>query len=196
MKYCKIQVFQELAGKLQYASFGVPGGKGLFSPIHRAMQGSKPYIRITKQLRSAILDWRPLIRDLSKNPTPVQLLVSDFPHYILYTDSCKLGAGGVVTPGIEGIPYVVWQFEWPDDIQDRLVTTDNPQGDLTINDFELAGMVLGWLVLEYIWRNLSYKHIGLFCDNTSAVAWAFKGSTSTSVAAGRLLRFLSIRQRL
>ena len=196
MKYCKLQVFQELAGKLQHASFGVPGGKGLFSPIYRALQGSKPYIRITTQLRSAILDWRPLIRDLAKNPTPVQLLVSDYPNYILYTDSCKLGAGGVVTPGIEGIPYVVWQFEWPDDIQERLVTEKNPTGDLTINDFELAGMVLGWLVLEYIWNHLSFKHVGLFCDNTSAVAWAFKGSTATSVAAGRLLRFLSIRQRL
>ena len=195
MKSCKLQIFQELAGKLQHASFGVPGGKGLFSPIHRAMQGSKPYIRITRQLKSAILDWRPLIRDLARTPTPVQLLVSDFPNYILYTDSCKIGAGGVVTPGLDSIPYVVWQFEWPDDIQNRLVTTDNPTGDLTINDFELAGMVLGWLVLEYIWKNLSFKHVGLFCDNTSAVAWAFKGSTSTSVAAGRLLRFLSIRQR-
>ena len=196
MKACKLQVFQELAGKLQHASFGVPGGKGLFSPIHRAMQGSKPYVRITKQLRSAILDWRPLIRDLANHPTPVRLLVSDFPQYVLYTDSCKIGAGGVVTPGLDGIPYVVWQFEWPEDIQNRLVTTENPKGDLTINDLELAGMVLGWLVLEYIWTKLSFKHIGLFCDNTSAVAWAFKGSTSTSIAAGRLLRFLAIRQRL
>ena len=196
MKACKLQIFQELAGKLQHASFGVPGGKGLFSPIYRALQGSKPYIPITRQLREAILDWRPLIRDLAKNPTPVKLLVSDLPNFILYTDSCKIGAGGVVTPGIDGIPYVVWQFEWPQDLQDRLVTQENPTGDLTINDFELAGMVLGWLVLEYLWENLSFKHIGLFCDNTSAVAWAFKGSTSTSVAAGRLLRFLAIRQRL
>ena len=94
MKACKLQVFQELAGKLQHASFGVPGGKGLFSPIYRALQGSKPYIPITRQLREAILDWRPLIRDLANNPTPVKLLVSDLPNYLLYTDSCKLGAGG------------------------------------------------------------------------------------------------------
>ena len=40
MKYGKLQTFQELVGKLQHASFGVPGGKGLFSPIHQAMHGS------------------------------------------------------------------------------------------------------------------------------------------------------------
>ena len=99
MRYCKLQVFQELAGKLQHASFGVPGGKGLFSPIHRALQGTKPYIKITKQLKAVILDWRPLIRDLANTPTPVKLLVTDWPNYILYTDSCKIGAGGVVMPG-------------------------------------------------------------------------------------------------
>ena len=99
-----------------------------------------------------------------------------------------------MTPGMDGIPYTVWQIEWRDDIQQRLVTKENPNSDLTINNLELAGMVLGWLVLEYIWAKLNFKHIDLFCDNTSAVSWAFKGSTSTLIAAGRLLRFLAIRQ--
>ena len=66
---------------------------------------------------------------------------------------------------------------------------------LTINDLELAGMVLGWLVLEYVAKDLNYKHIGSFCDNTSAVAWAHKGHTTTSIPAARLLRFLNLRQR-
>ena len=37
-KFCEIKKIQELAGKLQHASFGIPGGKGLFSPIHRALK--------------------------------------------------------------------------------------------------------------------------------------------------------------
>ena len=32
--YFPPQNFQELAGKLQHACFGIPGVKGLFSPIH------------------------------------------------------------------------------------------------------------------------------------------------------------------
>ena len=57
-------------------------------------------------------------------------------------------------------------------------------------------MVLGWRVLEYVWEWLEFKHVGLFCNNTSAVAWAFKGNTSNSVVAGRLLHFLAIQQHL
>ena len=57
-------------------------------------------------------------------------------------------------------------------------------------DLELAGMVLGWLILELTINNLAFHHIGLFCDNTSAVAWTHKGSSSTSIPAARLLRFL------
>ena len=42
----------------------------------------------------------------------------------------------------------VWKFEWPADIQQELVTGRmNKTGKLTINDLELAGLVLGWLVL-------------------------------------------------
>ena len=41
MKYVPLLTFQELAGKLQHASFGIPGGKGLFSPIYLALKKSK-----------------------------------------------------------------------------------------------------------------------------------------------------------
>jgi hypothetical protein len=64
---------------------------------------------------------------------------------------------------------------------------DNPNGELTIKNLELAGMVLGWLGLEIVISDLCCKHVAMFCDNTLAVAWVFKGSTSTSIAAGRLL---------
>ena len=54
---------------------------------------------------------------------------------------------------------------------------------------------MGWLVLEVIQKDLAFKHIGMFADNTSSVSWAKKGSTTTSIPAARLLRFLSLRQR-
>ena len=66
---------------------------------------------------------------------------------------------------------------------------------ITINDLELAAMVLGWLVLEYLCPSLAFCHIGMFCDNTSAVSWATKMRTSKSIPAARLLRFLALRQR-
>jgi len=106
-----------------------------------------------------------------------------------------VGAGGVITPGMDPFKHWVWQYKWPLDIQQELVLATNRTGKLTINDLELAGLVLGWLVLEYVSNDLMYKHIGLFCDNTSAVSWTYKGHTTTSLVAGRLLRLLAIRQR-
>ena len=187
--------FQQLAGRLQHASFGIPGGKGLFSPIYSAMKTSKDCVTVDSDLKQTLFDWRALVQNLAAAPTPVQLLVSDYPHYLITTDACGLGAGGVITPGLAPIDHWVWKLEWPSEIKAQLITESNPSGSLTINDLELAGMVLGWLTLEMLPIDLSFKHIGLFCDNTSAVSWALKGSTSTSLPASRLLRFLALRQR-
>ena len=190
-----LQQFQELAGKLQHASYGIPGGKGLFSPIYKALQTTKSTIRLTPYLKSTLRDWRTFVQQLATIPTPVQLLVPENPNYIQYTDSCKLGAGGVITPGIDNCPYVVWKYEWPKDIQQQLVSSSNKEGKLTINDLELAGLVLGWLVMEQVFDSLRFKHVGMFCDNTSAVAWCYKGNASKSMVSSRLLRLLYARQR-
>ena len=199
-KICKRQhvsllKFQELAGNLQHASFGIPGGKGLFSPIFRALKTTTGTVRITEDLKCVLRDWRTVIQQLQTAPTPVQLLVSSYPNYIQFTDACGLGAGGIITPGLDPMQHWVWKFEWPRDIKEALVSGTNKTGTLTINDLELAGLVLGWLVLEHVCDDLRYKHVGMFCDNTSAVSWAYRGSTSTSTVAGRLLRFLALRQR-
>jgi hypothetical protein len=196
LKYCPLQKFQKLAGNLQHASFGIPGGKGLFSPIHMAMKRTPANIKITESLRQTLADWIAFVHVLAIIPTNVRLLVPNFPHILHHTDACKLGAGGVITPGIQTIQPLVWNFEWPEDIKKSLLTDDNPDGSITINDLELAGMVLGWLVLEATGWDLTFKHVGLFCDNVSAVAWAHKGHTSKSTIAARLLRLLYVRQRV
>ena len=90
-KFCAVVKFQELAGKLQHASFGIPGGKGLFLPIHRALKNPVKPIHITAALLLALLDWCTFVQHLGKNPTPVQLLVTEYPNYLQYTDACKLG---------------------------------------------------------------------------------------------------------
>jgi len=163
--------------------------------VHNALKTTKAVIVMTPVLKQTLKDWRTLIQDMTANPASVKLLVSEFPNIIKYTDACKLGAGGVFTPGMDPFQHWVWQYEWPPDIQQELVSATNRTGRLTINNLELAGLVLGWLVLEYVSDYLRYKHIGLFCDNTLTVSWAYKGHTTMSLVAGRLLRLLAIRQR-
>ena len=62
-----------------------------------------------------------------------------------------------------------------------------------MNNLELAAMVLGWLALEVTGRDLTHQHIGMYCDNILAVAWAHKLRTSKSIVSGQLLRMLGIR---
>ena len=193
-KRVSLNKFQKLAGKLQHASFGIPGGKSLFSPIQRAMARNPDFINITKELITILEDWRYIIQYMIKNPTSVLQLINEYPHYLGYSDSCGIGTGGVWTSGLLSLSPLLWQLEWPEDIKKQLVSPTNKNGNLTINDLELAGAVLNWLVLECQPNvDLTHKHVGIFCDNTSAVSWTYKLRTSKSVVAGRLLRMLGMR---
>ena len=105
--YCPLQKFQELAGKLQHACFGIPGGKGLLSPIHEALKTIPKSVKLTPYLKMTLRDWRTLVQQLAQHPTPIQFLVRNYPSYIQYTDACKLGVVGVITPGLEAEKYWV-----------------------------------------------------------------------------------------
>ena len=190
LRACPLLQFQKVAGKLQHASFGIPGGKGLFSPIYRAMQHSPPFVTISPHIKQTLLDWRTIIHHLAASPTPVRLLVPNFPDFLQYTDACGLGCGGVLGPGLSASPHVVWQYEWPPQIKARFTN-----GLITIMDLELAAMLLGYLILEITHSDLALKHVGMFCDNTAAVTWTHKGCATKSIPAARILRFLSLRQR-
>ena len=134
-----------------------------------------------------------MIWHLKTNATSVLQLVPAPPSYISYTDACGLGAGGVWCSGSSDIAPFLWQMKWPKDIQEELRTWENPKGKLSINILELAGAVIAFLILEHKLPTLKYKHIVTYCDNISAVAWAYKMRTSKNVTAGRLLRLLGMR---
>jgi hypothetical protein len=116
-KRVSLNKFQKLAGKLQHASFGIPGGAGLFSPIQRAMSKNPDFINITKELITILHDWRYMIHFMTKNPTSVLQLIVDYPHYIGYSDSCGLGTGGIWSSGVAHMDPILWHLEWPEDIK-------------------------------------------------------------------------------
>lgn len=137
-----LKSFQQLAGKLQHAAFGIPGGPGLFSQIDRAMHGDPQMIPLTPTIKECLSDWRYLIQHLSQTPTHVCQLCKDMPHYIGYSNACGLGAGGVLCRGTDTLFPVMWQLRWPPDIIDQVTSATNKSGDISINDLELVGLVL------------------------------------------------------
>ena len=73
-----------------------------------------------------------------------------------------------------------------------MVNDSNPSGTITINDLELAGIILQVMALTRLGPTLTNKHIALYYDNTSAVSWTYKMRTSASTIAARLIRLLGL----
>ena len=66
---------------------------------------------------------------------------------------------------------------------------------LSINDLEMAGVLLEWLILEAHLPLLQFVQAGISCDNSSTVHWSQKFSAK-SLIPGHLLRALALRQRI
>eukprot|EP00957_Ditylum_brightwellii_P017883 1346817-Ditylum_brightwellii.AAC.1 len=61
---------------------------------------------------------------------------------------------------MEGMQPLVWQLEWPPEVKGRINSTANLEGDLFINDLELARLAIGWLILEWDQPSLKFKNVG------------------------------------
>ena len=120
------------------------------------------------------------------------------PELLGWLDASGEGVGGGWLPGKDVLEPTIWRLEWPKQLWARLITLKNSGGGLDINHLEMAGNLLEWLLLEGIFgtKNLRYKHVGLFSDNTTAMAWTQRVAGGKSAAAGRLLRVLDLWKRV
>jgi hypothetical protein len=189
--------FQQICGKLNHACIGLPSGRGLMSPFNSAMKGTSDIIQLTPSLQQALRDWVVLLQRISSRPTSVLEITGDTPWFIAYVDASKFGVGGVWINGTKHIQPTVWRYEWPADIRANLVSAANKCGPINISNLEMAGVFLAWLVLENISPIcLQHSHVGIFCDNTPAVAWATRLASSNSPIGGHLCRALALRQHV
>ena len=116
--------------------------------------------------KTALLDWRQLILEAAMEPTSVNELVPGEAVYKGTLDASGEGAGGVWVHGTKEIAPLVWRVKFPPEVATRLVTQDNPSGDITNSDLEMVAKVLGWLVLE---ANVCtrFTHVGVCSDNSA-----------------------------
>ena len=193
--------FQSLVGKLQHALMAVPNGKALLAPLFKLLpsdhspKAKRKHIQLAKEAEAinALKDLTVILKMVANRPTKCAQLVPGWPHFVGYCDACKWGAGGVWLSGKDDLHPTVWRVKWPDDITARLISTTNPTGDITVNDLEMAGLLLHHLVLENIAGDLTHKHAAAWCDNTSTVSWARKLCSKRSLIGQRLVRALSLR---
>jgi hypothetical protein len=87
-----------------------------------------------------------------------------------------------------------WRAQFPRNIVDKLVSFDNPTGTINNSELELAGAIVHQdVLLQQV--NVAHRTIVPLGDNTAAVSWQTKGSTSTSGPSAYLLGMNSLHQR-
>ena len=76
--------------------------------------------------------------------------------------------GGVwILLGKDGPRFIVWYVEFPPEIIVLLAAAI-----LSINDLEMAGVLLEWLVLEAHPPSLQFIQARISCNNSSMVHWS------------------------
>ena len=192
-KRCTLNSWQKLLGELRFVSPGVSGSRGLFGilqvPLVRKTKGR---IRITRPIRLLLSTFKQLVEDLSSRPTHLSEIIAELPQVVGAMDACGYGLGGVFFA--EHQAPRVWREPLPSKLVQRLVSTNNPNGDITNSDFEQAAMVvqLDNIANTYDVRGSTIANL---TDNTPTLTRHFKGSTTTDGAAAYLCQISSLHQR-
>ena len=196
-----------LLGELRSMSLAVPGSRGCFSFLQHALRPGCKRIKITKAVRDQLKDFLWLATDVSARPTHLSEIVPTPPTYFGAVDAAKVGMGGVWFPpgpaeplAIQPRPQdrlqgpILWRDQFPPIVQKKLVSFDNPRGTISNSDLELAGTIAHDDILA---STVPLHHLTTcsFTDNTPAVAWRSKGSTTTTGPAAYLLQLSALHQR-
>lgn len=187
-----LKVFQSVVGQLQSLVQGLPGSRGQFSLLYDAItKHDGDRVRITPSVRNQLQTFVDLLTDEALPPSFAEL-VPGVPIHIGACDAAQAGMGGVWFP--EKGPPLVWRHAFPPYVQRELVSYANPSGTITNSDLELAGTISHQSVLSDNY-DVAGETTHTFCDNTPAVAWQEKGSSTTTKHRAYLLRLAALRQR-
>ena len=197
-KRISVKNWHRLLGELRSMVIGIPGARGLFSPLQEAFrtETSDHRLRLNSMVHQFLDDFRHLSETLGDRPTRIAELIPQDPSVIGTTDASGQGMGGVAflnTP--LGLRPILWRHRYPKHIQSRLITFDNPRGSLSIGDLELSATVCHHDVITTAVDAREHT-IHSFHDNTAAQLWQRKGSATTTGPAAALLRLQSHHQRV
>jgi hypothetical protein len=196
-KRVSVKIWHQLLGELRSMSPALPGSRGLFSILQESLRGAaRNRVRVTAQVRHMADDFRAIADSLHIRPTRLQELVPTAPTYIGACDACGQGMGGVwfhTSPAIAHTP-LVWRQPFARAVQRALITSDNPQGTLSISDLELMALIAHKDVLAQH-HPVAERTMWMATDNRAALSWSTKGLSTSTAARAYLLRFNSLHQR-
>jgi hypothetical protein len=187
-----LQQWQSLIGQLRSLVVGLPGSEGQFSLLQAALRdGQQGRVRIDEATRAQLQHLIELVGEAE--PSRIEELVPGDPIHLGACDAAKQGMGGVWFTDEE--EPLVWREPFPPNVQADVVSFDNPKGTVTNSDLELAGTIVHQAVLgSQVAVEGETAHT--LCDNTPAVAWRTKGSTTSTHRNALLLRLAAAQRRV
>ena len=157
----------------------------MFTRLQHALRSSKGRrINFPTLVHSELTLWRHLAASLSARPTHLSEIRPNPPIWISATDVFLTDMGRFCYS-----PTGEWHICWltfSTVIQANILTDDNPQYFLTINNLELAVYISHLHLFAPSMAPL--EHITTLFDNTAADIWDRHSSVSTATAIGPLLR--------
>lgn len=192
-----LKEWQKLLGELRSMTVALPGSAGLFTHMQAALvkAGQGHRVRLTKSVHDELEDWAWIVATLGQRPTSIAEVVKKQPSYGGDCDAAKAGMGGVCFNLRDpSASPVLWRAPFPSDIQARVVSYDNPSGDITNSDLELAGVIAQNDVITQLW-DVRHTTIGTRTDNSPAVGWTLRGSISRDGPVAYMLRLFSLHRR-
>jgi hypothetical protein len=178
----------------------IPGEKGIFSVLqeaHRAKCDQGTRVKLSSAEHLVLADFRWLVADLTRRPTRiVENIPKDKPDTLGAQYAAAMGMGGVHSmPQQTGfIQPMLWRCPFPEAIQQRLVKFDNPGGDITNSELELAASFAQHDILAQYF-DVREATIHNSSDNVANVSCQRKGATSSSGPTARILHLQAPHQR-
>mmetsp|Transcript_1284 Transcript_1284/g.2567 ORF Transcript_1284/g.2567 Transcript_1284/m.2567 type:complete len:585 (+) Transcript_1284:829-2583(+) len=192
-KRVSVKRWQQLLGVLRSLQTGMVGSEGQFSLLQDALVkqvGSR--VRVTAAIKEQLKIFCDFLTFNADRPTTLEELVPGRDLHVGACDAAKAGRGGVWFT--DDGQAILWRAPYLPEVQKEVVSDKNPTGKLTNSDLELEGTILHhWLLGKLVPLAGETTYTG--CDNTPAVAWRTKGSSTTNKARARLLRLAAGMRR-
>jgi hypothetical protein len=191
--------WRHMLGVFRSTTPALYGAIHCFSLLQHALTEAKgARLRLSPLIKAVLRDWLLLVDSAHHHPVPIHTLIPGQPTILAAVDASRHGMGGCwVLPPSATNPtsqYFVWRAPFPSHIQQYLVSSANPTGSITNSDLELAALLTG-AILAAAHSPTSSPHILIASDNTPAIAWATKGSNTTTKAPAYLLHYLASARR-
>jgi len=193
-KYTSVKRWRELLGVLRSSSPALYGTIHLFSILQHALYLARNHrVRLTPLLKLVLQEWL-FVAQTATQPTPLLTLFPRHPDVLATTDASKDGMRGFWltwdVAASDAPTCLVWRAPFPPTIRNDLITTTRPTGRLTNSDLELAALIIE-ITLASSYSPHPHPEVLVASDNTAAIAWSTKGSTSCNTAPAYLLHHLS-----